>query len=140
MICEACKRGEVLAHVHLTYDVPLAARGWTVKVGGTLVSKFDIKETWDRLVVRPLFCHSCGQGYVYDAARNECNAVNVSTMREQVEAVEAQTNYLRDQIGIYDRAREAAEKRVKELEGRVKELEEELTRWSWERNPDRMGR
>lgn len=71
MKCKACDHSELHARIELQRNVPLAARGGGIKVGGVKVSQLDLKETWEtepledgstqeRVLRGPIFCSSCG--------------------------------------------------------------------------------
>jgi hypothetical protein len=76
MKCKACDHSELKARITLTRDVPLAARGGNIKVGGVKVSQLDLKEVWEteafedgstqeRALRGPIFCSSCGAEHFY---------------------------------------------------------------------------
>lgn len=73
MKCKACDHSELRARITLTRDVPLAARGGNIKVGGVKVSQLDLKETWEhdetlgeeRVIRGPIFCSNCNAEHFY---------------------------------------------------------------------------
>lgn len=84
MKCKACDSSELHARIELQRNVPLAARGGGIKVGGVKVSQLDLKETWEtesyevdrgdgshdtdtrvRALRGPIFCSSCGAEHFY---------------------------------------------------------------------------
>ncbi len=67
MKCMLCGSPDLKARVTLIYDVPLAMRMGTVKVGGFKVTQLDVKETWDNLGPRrgPIYCQECGEEHYY---------------------------------------------------------------------------
>ena len=78
MKCKACEHPELKARITLTRDVPLAARGGNIKVGGIKVSQLDLKETWEteplkdgscsiqeRVIRGPIFCSACNAEHFY---------------------------------------------------------------------------
>ncbi len=67
MKCILCGSDELKARVTLSYDVPLAQRMGTVKVGGLKVTQLDVKEAWDNSGSRrgPIYCQNCGEEHYY---------------------------------------------------------------------------
>lgn len=71
MNCLCCDSDELLGHVVLAYDVPLAKRGGGIKVGGVKVTQLDLRAAWEKLVKRPIICQACGTVHHYDVERRE---------------------------------------------------------------------
>lgn len=66
MKCLDCDSENLKAQVTLVYDVPLAARMGTVKIGGMKVTQLDLKEAWDKQAIRgPIRCFDCGAEHYY---------------------------------------------------------------------------
>lgn len=67
MKCVLCGSEDLKARVTISYNVPLAQRMGTVKVGGLKVTQLDVKEAWDGLGSRrgPIYCQDCGEEHYY---------------------------------------------------------------------------
>lgn len=61
MKCLCCSSENVKARVTLEYDVPMAARNGAIKIGGIKVTQMDLRDKWETLAARPVYCHDCGQ-------------------------------------------------------------------------------
>ena len=42
-----------------------------ITIGQLQVSKLDVRETWEKLKQRPIYCHECGSAHVYDMEQKE---------------------------------------------------------------------
>lgn len=72
MQCLECGSENVKTRVTTDYDVPLAARNGSIKVGGIKPSQLDLKTSWekqrdgsDHRIRGPIFCHDCGTEHYY---------------------------------------------------------------------------
>lgn len=68
--CLECGSENMKARVELSYNVPLTARLGGIKVGGYKVSQLDLREAWEALPRRPIWCHECATPHVYVVATN----------------------------------------------------------------------
>ncbi len=68
MECLVCGSLELMGHVTLSYDAPLAKRGGAIKVGGIKVTQLDVRAAWEKLDRRPIHCFECGTKHVYDVS------------------------------------------------------------------------
>jgi hypothetical protein len=62
MKCLECGSANMKARVTLDYDVPLSeakAKAGSIKIANLVVSKVDLRNAWEALTVRPIFCHDC---------------------------------------------------------------------------------
>ena len=71
MKCPNCGSDQLRAHVMLAYDLPLAARDGAIKVGGVKISKLDLREAWEKLEQRPIWCTACHGQYFWDVRGHE---------------------------------------------------------------------
>lgn len=69
--CLVCGSENLRGHVTLTYDVPLAARGGGIKVGGLKVTQLDVRAAWERETSRPVYCLDCLTRHVYRVGEDE---------------------------------------------------------------------
>lgn len=66
MKCPTCSEDQLRAHVTLSYDVPLAAREGAIRVGNMKISKLDLREAWQALTKRPIWCLNCHATFVWN--------------------------------------------------------------------------
>lgn len=81
MKCKSCDAEKLFAKIGIQRDVPLAARGGAVKVGGIKVSQLDLKEAWEndmssgeavpRVLRGPILCGGCGAEHFYVVGAKE---------------------------------------------------------------------
>jgi hypothetical protein len=73
MNCRECGSEQLLAKITLSYELPLAARSGSIKIGGNSVTAFDFKQAWEKQAPLrgPVFCGSCGTEHFLDTREKE---------------------------------------------------------------------
>jgi hypothetical protein len=66
MKCLDCGGPNLKARIELVYDVPMAARGGGIKVGGMKVTQLDLRAAWEASATKVIFCHDCLAEHTYD--------------------------------------------------------------------------
>lgn len=76
MKCLVCGSDQMKGHVRLSYDLPLGAREGSIKMGNTKLTKIDIRDAWEKLERRPIWCTGCHAMYVWDTKAQKLVAVD----------------------------------------------------------------
>lgn len=71
MQCLVCASLNMKAHVTLEYDVPLTQRNGGIKIAGIKVTQLDLRDAWNKLELRPIWCHDCLAEHLYDVGAGE---------------------------------------------------------------------
>lgn len=69
--CLECGSENMKARVELAYNVPLTARMGGIKIGGFKVTQLDLRDAWEKMQRRPIWCHECATPHVYIVATHE---------------------------------------------------------------------
>lgn len=68
MNCRECGSENLVAHITLSYEMPLAARSGSIKIGGSKITAVDAKLKWEeqKPLRGPVYCGSCGNEHYLD--------------------------------------------------------------------------
>lgn len=121
MECMSCGSKDLHGLIRVAYNAPLAVRAGGIMAARLHVAKIEVREAWEQLRLRPVFCVDCGAEHTYDVAAKKLVVGAAET--EEVEE-------LRERTGAAERRAEVWRQRMVKAEALAKR---------WQRKAEKLG-